>query len=101
MRFAASVPGGIGGKCAFSSAPSHQRRSAPRLAPTLTAAIDLHMACFLVPPRAGRAQRLQYAGAPSKGTGKKADAMPELPTRTLTLPLLALAPGLAAGCSPG
>src|SRR5215472_15776902 len=56
MRFAASVPGGIGGKSAFKRAPSHHRSSAPRLDPTLTAAIDLHIAPALVPWRAGQAQ---------------------------------------------
>src|ERR1700730_4064325 len=49
MRLAASVPGGIEGKCAFSVRPSHQRRSAPRLAPRLMAAINFHIGCCLYP----------------------------------------------------
>src|SRR5712664_3595780 len=55
MRLAASVPGGIEGKCAFSVRPSHQRSSAPRLAPMLTAAIDLHISrCLYLIARATR-----------------------------------------------
>src|SRR6202521_4492724 len=55
MRLAASVPGGIEGKCAFSVRPSHQRSSAPRLAPMLTATIDLHISrCLYLIARAAR-----------------------------------------------
>src|SRR6185437_11850854 len=43
MRLAARVPGGSSGKTAFSRSPSHQRSSAPALAPTLIATIDFHM----------------------------------------------------------
>src|ERR1700681_5001179 len=55
MRLAASVPGGIEGKGAFSVRPSHQRSSAPRLAPMLTATIDLHISrCLYLIARAAR-----------------------------------------------
>src|SRR5579863_2646223 len=53
MRFAASVPGGTAGKDAFSTVPSHQRSSAPRLLPTLIATTALHMedACTVLRER--------------------------------------------------
>src|ERR1700704_6848914 len=55
MRLAASVPGGIEGKCAFSVRPSHQRRSAPRLPPRLIAAMDFHISpCLYLIARAAR-----------------------------------------------
>src|ERR1700730_6868087 len=55
MRLAASVPGGIEGKCAFSVSPSHQRSSAPRLPPRLMAAIDFHISrCLYLIARAVR-----------------------------------------------
>src|ERR1700683_2259243 len=41
MRLAAKVPGGTSGNCAFRVVPSHQRSSAPRLAPQLIATIAL------------------------------------------------------------
>src|SRR5690606_21371919 len=43
MRLAASVPGGIVGSRLLSCVPSHQRKSAPRLAPIEIAATDFHM----------------------------------------------------------
>src|ERR1700730_5604326 len=55
MRLAARVPGGIEGKCAFSVRASHQRRSAARLPPTVTAAIDFHISrCLYLIARAAR-----------------------------------------------
>src|ERR1700746_14489 len=53
MRLAASVPGGMPGNCGLSVIPSHQRSSAPRLAPTLIATIAFHMAgpCTVTPER--------------------------------------------------
>src|SRR5215472_4414870 len=99
MRFATRVPGGIGGKCAFRRAPSHQRSSAPRLDPTLTAAIDLHIASALVPWHTGRAQPLAVCWRNLlKGTRKETH-MPRFRPRTAALLLLTLPAGLAGGCS--
>ena len=48
MRFAASVPGGIVGNRPLSCVPSHQRRSAPKLAPIEIATTDFHCSCPLL-----------------------------------------------------
>src|SRR5215472_10620322 len=99
MRFAASVPGGMGGKCVFRRAPSHQRNSAPRLDPTLTAAIDLHIASALVPWRAERAQPHAVCCRSSQGEPRKEHLMPELRTGTAVLLLLTLPAALTGACS--
>src|SRR5512135_2825242 len=61
MRLAASVPGGMVGKCAFRISPSHQRSSAPRLEPMQIATMDFHNTGALVPYGARPVQWFEYS----------------------------------------
>src|SRR5580704_13579432 len=92
MRFAASVPGGMVGKCAFRNSPSHQRRSAPRLDPIQTATTARHIRS-LVPYGVSRAQRFEYPVAqhePPPG-GPRKNPMPQPAPRSPQLLLLCAA----------
>src|ERR1700756_5421422 len=87
MRLAASVPGGMVGKYAFSVSPNHQRSSAPSPPPTAMARIPFHMPqAFYLTVGAGRNGSSML---PPGGTTMRPTLAPALSPATVLAPLAA------------